>query len=66
MSNSNQLRLTMVFDFNYYGEVTEESMDRLVERFLADPTNFLSLDALEIDEKILVNIESREDEDADS
>lgn len=63
---SNQLRLTMVFDFNYYGEVTEESMDRLVERFLADPSNFLSLDALEIDEKILVNIESREDEDADS
>lgn len=59
---SNQLRLTMVFEFNYYGEVNQESMDRLIERFMADPTNFLSLDALECDERLLVDIELREED----
>lgn len=64
MSNSSQLRLTMVFDFNYYGEVTQESMDRLVERFMADPSEFTNPETMEWDEKIYVDIALREDEDA--
>lgn len=63
MSNSSQLRLTMVFDFNYYGEVTQESMDRLVERFMTDPSEFTNPETLEWDEKIYVDIALREEED---
>ncbi len=62
MSGYSKLRLNVQFDFNFYGEVTEESLERLVKRFLDDPQAFLSLDALEHDEELLLDITEREED----
>lgn len=60
----NRLRLTVAYEFDYTGDVTQEAMDRLVENFLKDPTNFLGLGRMAWDEKIFVDVEDITNEQA--
>lgn len=58
----NRLRLTMVFEFDYHGELSEDSVNRLAENFLADPTAFVHPHELECDETLIVDISNAEEE----
>lgn len=58
-----RLRLTMVFEFDYLGEVSEEKMDRLATNFLKDPTGFVHPEELEWDEILIVDIENITEDD---
>lgn len=60
----NRLRLTVAYEFDYAGDVTQESIDRLVENFLKDPTQFLGLDRMAWDETIFVDVEDITNEQA--
>lgn len=59
----NRLRLTMVFEFDYHGNLVEATVDRLAENFLKDPTNFIHPDELEWDEVLVVDIQNITEED---
>jgi hypothetical protein len=52
-----RLRLTVAYEFDYTGNINQAAIDRLVENFLKDPTNFLGLDRMAWDETIYVDIE---------
>lgn len=61
-----RLRLTMVFEFDYHGNLSEAAVDRLTENFLKDPTNFIHPDELEWDEVLLVDLEDITEENNES
>lgn len=49
-----RLRMTVLHEFDYHGELTTEAVDRLSQNFLRDPTAFLHPDELEWDEVLIV------------
>lgn len=53
----NRLRLTVIHEFDYHGELTEEAVNRLTQNFLKDPTEFLHPHELEWDEVLIVDVE---------
>lgn len=53
----NRLRMTVVFEFDYHGDVSEVTVDRLTENFLKDPEGFIHPYELEFDEVLIVDIE---------
>jgi hypothetical protein len=58
-----RLRLTVLYEFDYHGEVDETTMTRLINNFAADPTGFLHPRELEIDETLIVDLEDVTDGD---
>lgn len=53
-----RLRMTMVFEFDYHGNLSEGAVDRLTTNFLKDPTGFIHPEELEWDEVLIVDIEN--------
>lgn len=58
-----RLRLTVLYEFDYHGEVDETTMARLINNFATDPTGFLHPSELEIDETLVVDVEDVTDGD---
>lgn len=53
----NRVRMTVVYEFDYQGEVTDEVVDRLSHNFIADPTGFYGIGEMAWDEKLVVEFE---------
>jgi hypothetical protein len=58
----NRVRMTMVYEFDYHGELSEDAVDRLHDNFMKDPTGFLHPHELEWDEIIVVDFTEVESE----
>lgn len=53
----NRLRMTVVYEFDYTGNIVPAAIDRMHANFLADPTSFLHPHELEWDEVLVVDFE---------
>lgn len=52
-----RVRMTIVHEFDYHGDLTMEAADRLCANFMSDPTAFLHPHELEWDEVLLIDLE---------
>jgi len=57
-----RLRMTVVYEFDYYGEVDDIVAIQLVNDFTKDPTSFLHPDEPQWDETLIIDIEDITDE----
>lgn len=53
----NRLRMTVVYEFDYTGDLDSAAIDRLHHNFMGDPTSFLHPHELEWDELLIVDFE---------
>ena len=53
-----RIRMTMVYEFDYYGEVNDDSMIQLVNEFTKDPTEFLCPTEIQLDETLIIDVEA--------
>lgn len=55
--SENRLRFTVVYEFDYHAEVTQEGIDDLIRDFMKDPSEFINPLALEWDERLYIDVE---------
>lgn len=53
----NRVRMTVVYEFDYHGDLTEEAVNRLSQNFLMDPTGFYGIEEAAWDETLVVEFE---------
>lgn len=53
----NRVRMTVVYEFDYHGELTDQAVDRLGENFINDPTGFYGIEEAAWDETLVVEFE---------
>lgn len=54
----NRIRMTVVHEFDYHGDLDQNAIDRLRINFLVNPTGFLHPETLECDEVLMVGFEA--------
>ena len=57
--------MTVVYEFDYMGDIKQDAIDRLHTNFLADPTSFLHPHELEWDEILVVDFEDITEEETE-